>query len=277
MQLAQSFVLLPFTLFLYDLHILCLEFWKLVMRQKWDVCVSQQQKTDPFPNIFCPAPPIARSENAIFAIVEYCNGNKIIVLNFRNVLDFHWHVVRIEYQFRQITRAIAGRTSIMCHWEQGCSNTEEETKIVVFVFLFSKIFLSFSIFGYVGIYDEPEKALPLRILRSTLISFCLTHPHSPVQDILTWQITCSVVSNQSSSSSIFPTTRNTLELTYEVTLCLSTGFTNRTWTHKALLERPCPWLFSYKKAFRWYWFASRKAKQSTRSSDKALWRSCKKR
>ena len=105
--------------------------------------------------------------------------------------------------------------------------------------IFSKLFTSFSMYGGVGIYDEPERALPLEFFKSTLSSFCTTHPDPPVQNILIWQITCSIVSNQSSSS-IMPTTHNRLELKYGVTLCSSRGFINCTWTHKPTLECPCP-------------------------------------
>ena len=84
--------------------------------------------------MFSLLPPIAWSENAILVVVEHCNGKFIIVLKFRNVLDFHWHVVRIEYQFRQMARVITCTASIMYHWEEGRSNTVEEKQVVVNLF-----------------------------------------------------------------------------------------------------------------------------------------------
>ena len=99
-------------------------------------CVSQQHNVDLLPNIFSLFCPIARDENASSAVVQHCNEKNIIVLKFMNVLLFHC--------LRQTARVITCTASVLCHWKQGCSNTVEETKVVVNVFDIHKTFFSAS-------------------------------------------------------------------------------------------------------------------------------------
>ena len=74
--------------------------------------------------------PIARSDNAIFVIVVYCNRELIFLFNFWNVLDFPWHFVRIEYQLNELARILTWTLPILVYWKKGTGNTIKKTKVI---------------------------------------------------------------------------------------------------------------------------------------------------